>query len=50
MTQRTAPHPTKFVQLVTVGDPDTGLEVELEIRKDAVTGALAGLDGSFLDQ
>jgi hypothetical protein len=42
-------HPTKHVQTVTVIDPDTGGEVEVEIRKDMVTGAMVGLDGSYLE-
>jgi hypothetical protein len=50
MSRSKTAHPTKFVQLVIVRDPDSGLEVELEIRKDTVTGAMIGLDGSFLDQ
>lgn len=39
---------TKFVQQVTVTDPDTMLPVTVEIRKMA-TGAMVGLDGSFLE-
>jgi hypothetical protein len=50
MKPKTPAHPTKFVQHVTVRDPDTGLDVELEIRKDVATGALVGLDGSYLGQ
>jgi hypothetical protein len=50
MHQRKTAHPTKFVQLVTVRDPDSGLDVELEIRKDTVSGAMIGLDGSYLEQ
>jgi hypothetical protein len=40
---------SQFVQKVTVVDPDTRLDVEVEIRKMA-TGPMIGLDGSFLDQ
>ena len=47
MSRSKTAHPTKFVQLVIERDPDSGLEVELEIRKDTVTGAMIGLDGSF---
>ena len=43
-------HPTIHVKTVTVIDPDTSEPVELEIRKDLTTGALVGLDGSFLEQ
>lgn len=40
---------SKFVQGVTVTDPDTFNEVEVEIRK-METGAMVGLDGSWLEQ
>ncbi len=40
---------TKFVAKVVVLDPDTDLEVEVEIRK-METGPMVGLDGCFLDQ
>jgi hypothetical protein len=50
MKSKNAAHPTKFIQFVNVRDPDSGLDVELEIRKDMTTGALVGLDGSYLDQ
>ena len=39
---------TRFVQHVTVIDPDSGSEVQLEVRKLA-TGGLVGIDGSWLD-
>jgi len=39
---------TKFVDIITVVDPETGLEVEVEIRK-LETGAIVGIDGSFLE-
>ena len=38
-----------YVRSVTVIDPDTGLEVSLEIRK-LDSGAMVGLDCSFLEQ
>jgi hypothetical protein len=41
---------TKYVCTVTVFDPDTNLPVEVEIRKCVKSGALVGLDGSFLEQ
>lgn len=44
------PHPTVPVATVTVIDPDTKAPVEVEIRKDKVTGAMVGLDGSWLEQ
>lgn len=40
---------SKFVKVVTVIDPDTGNEVEVEIRK-LDTGAMVGFDGSWLEQ
>jgi hypothetical protein len=40
---------SKFVQTVTVIDPDTLAEVEVEIRK-LETGPMVGLDCSFLAQ
>jgi len=40
---------TKFVKSITVTDPDTGGEVEIEIRK-LDTGAMVGIDGSYLEQ
>ena len=38
---------SKFVSLITVTDPDSNAEVEMEIRK-LETGAMIGIDGSFL--
>ena len=43
------PHTTKYVTTLAVVDPDTRLLVPLEIHKDEVTGALLGLEHSFLD-
>ena len=43
-------HKSIWVAHVTVTDPDTKLPVEVEIRKDLETGAMVGLDGSFLAQ
>ena len=40
---------SKFVQVIDVVDPDTGVIVEIEIRKLA-TGAMVGIDGSYLEQ
>lgn len=40
---------TKHVALIHVQDPDTGGIVPVEIRK-LETGAMVGLDGSFLEQ
>lgn len=42
--------PTKFVMTITIMDPDTGNPVNLEIRKCMESGALVGIDGSFLEQ
>ncbi len=41
---------TKFVARVTVVDPDSHGEVEVEIRKIVEGGSMVGLDGSFLEQ
>jgi hypothetical protein len=35
---------------VTVKDPETGNEVEMEIWKDPETGGMFGVDSTFLDQ
>lgn len=43
------PHPSKVLQEVSIMDPDTGNIVTLEVRKDLETGALVGLDGSYLE-
>jgi hypothetical protein len=40
---------TKHVKTVTVIDPDTGGEVEVEIRK-MESGPMVGIDGSYLEQ
>lgn len=42
--------PSVFVTTVTVMDPDSGLPVELEIRKLTITGAMVGIDASYLEQ
>jgi hypothetical protein len=39
---------TKYIATVTVLDPDSGGPVEVEIRKDPLSGAMVGLDGSYL--
>jgi hypothetical protein len=43
-------HATVHVATLALLDPHTGGAVELEIRKDVVSGALVGIDGSYLDQ
>lgn len=40
---------SKFVKTITVQDVDTGLDVEVEIRK-METGLTVGFDSSYLDQ
>jgi hypothetical protein len=40
---------TKYVATVTVTDPDSKLPVEVEIRKCEISGAMVGIDGSFLE-
>ena len=39
----------QFVKSVTVVDPDTGNEVEVEIWKDPESGAMVGIDSSWLE-
>jgi hypothetical protein len=41
---------TRYVTTVTVIDPDSGGEVEVEIRKIDESGAMVGIDGSYLEQ
>ena len=41
---------TKFVCKIKVIDPDTLLEVELEIRKCESSCAMIGIDSSYLEQ
>ncbi len=43
------PIPSKFVKTITVKDPDTGNDIEVEIRKLA-TGGMMGVDASYLEQ
>lgn len=43
------PIKTRFVQSVTVIDPDSKLPVEIEIRK-LEGGGMVGIDGSWLEQ
>lgn len=40
---------SKFIQTVSVTDPDSGGQVEIEIRK-LDNGAMIGFDGSWLEQ
>jgi hypothetical protein len=40
---------TKYITTITVTDPDTELPVEVEIRKDMDSGAMIGIDGSYLE-
>jgi len=40
---------TKYVQTVTVVDPDSGGDVSVEVRK-LETGPMVGVDGSYLEQ
>lgn len=44
------PYKTKFITEITVTDPDSGGEVEIEIHKDMQSGALLGIDSSFIEQ
>lgn len=43
-------HKTIHVKTVTVTDPNTHNPVIVEIRKDMETGAMVGIDGSYLEQ
>ena len=48
MPKSTLPiHQTRFIISVMVRDPDSGREVEIEIRKDLTTGMLVGVDTHF---
>ena len=38
-----------YISTITVVDPDSKGQVEIEIWKDPESGALLGLDASFLD-
>ena len=38
---------SKFVGIIQVIDPDSGLEIEIELRK-LETGGMIGLDGAYL--
>ena len=40
---------TVYVTKVMVVDPDTNLLVELEIRKCLLSGAMVGIDSSYLE-
>jgi len=40
---------TKYIQTVTVVDPDSGGEVAIEVRK-LETGPMVGIDESYLEQ
>jgi len=41
---------TSYIKTITVTDPDTGGDVEVEIRKCLNSGAMVGIDASFLEQ
>lgn len=49
LTSNPPPVYSTFVTVVTITDPDTGNDVEVEIRK-LRTGAMVGLDASYLEQ
>lgn len=34
----------------TARDPETGAEVEMEVWKDPVSGAMLAIDGSYIEQ
>lgn len=40
----------KFIDEVTVNDPDTGEPTPIEIWKDCQTNGLFGIDATYLDQ
>jgi hypothetical protein len=39
-----------FIKEVTVTDPDTGGEVQVSIFKDSSSGAMFGIDSSYIEQ
>jgi hypothetical protein len=41
---------TIFIKEIIVQDPDTGMDIEVEIHKDPISGAIFGVDSSYLDQ
>jgi len=41
--------PTTFVCHLAVKDPVSGMSVTLEVRRCTLSGALVGIDGSFLE-
>ena len=41
---------TKFIKEIVVIDPDTRVEVHVEIHKDSESGGIFGVDASYLDQ
>ena len=41
---------TKFIKEIIVIDPDTGVEVHVEIHKDSESEGIFGVDASYLDQ
>ena len=41
-------HTIDYLKTITVIDPDSQHPVELAVYKDAVSGAMVGIDGSFL--
>jgi len=43
------PVPTKHIADITVIDPDSHEEIAVEIRKCLDSGAMVGLDGSYLE-
>ncbi len=46
----TPPVAARFITQLVVRDPDTDMPTELEIWQDPTSGALFGIDASFLDQ
>ena len=40
----------KYVQEITVTDPDSGEEVSVSIYKDESSGAMLGVDSSYIEQ
>ncbi len=39
-----------FVEIITVTDPETQGDVELEVYKDSASGAMFAIDSSYLEQ
>lgn len=48
--EKTVQLKAKFITEVTITDPDSKAPIEISIFKDPESGALFGIDSSFLEQ